>query len=281
MPETLPPDLLPLYRFRARFPESVETVAGRRWRVIDTHPGGAAAGTPTLLLLPGTMGTGEIFWQQIEALCGQVRCVAATYPAVPDTRRLADGAVGLLRRRGLRRASVLGSSLGGFVAQTFALRHPEAVETLFIGNSLVRPSVSWIPRQEPAAAVAAKPAGVLQRQRVARTADWPVGDPGLALAQAVIALQGARVMSARHLKARILALLAAEDLPPLPRPPQRTVVIESEDDPVMPPPVRREVRERYPDAAVHTLPSGGHFPYISRPEAYTAILRRHLPTTSG
>jgi hypothetical protein len=27
---------------------------------------------------------------------------------------------------------------------------------------------------------------------------------------------------------------------------------------------------------VHALPSGGHFPYISRATRYTAILRQHL-----
>ena len=96
------------------------------------------------------------------------------------------------------------------------------------------------------------------------------------LAKAVIGMQGREMISARHLKARVVALLKASAMAPLPIPHERIAIIECDDDPVMPPPVRKEVRDRYPGATVHTLPTGGHFPYISRPDQYTAILRQHL-----
>jgi pimeloyl-ACP methyl ester carboxylesterase len=229
-----------------------------------------------LLLLPGTLGTGEIFWQQMRSLGRSMRMIALTYPAVADVERFATGAAEVLRAKGLRNASVLGSSLGGYTAQVLALRHPACVERLVIGNSLCDPQSSWRPTHPPLEELEAMPAHALKAERVARIADWPEPDPGLALAKRVMSLQGHERISARHFKARVLALLRAPNLPVLPLPHERIVVIDCEDDPVMPAPVRQALRARYPGAHVHTLSSGGHFPYISRAAQYTEILRRHL-----
>jgi maspardin len=269
-------DFADLMRFRKQHPEQSELVQGARWGVIDSAPGSRPGSRPTLLLLPGTLGTAEIFWQQVRELGRQLRLIALTYPAVPDVKRFADGAVQVLHARGIRTASVLGSSLGGYTAQILALRHPQVVERLFIGNSLCNPHSSWRPRHPPVEEVEAMPARELKAARVARVADWPESDGGLALAKRVMGMQGHELISARHLKARVLALLRAANVPPLHIPHERIAIIECADDPVMTPPVRKEVRDRYLGAAVHTLPSGGHFPYISRPEQYSAILRQHL-----
>jgi maspardin len=269
-------DLADLKRFRKQHPEQPVVLQGARWGVIDSAPTARPNRQPALLLLPGTMGTGEIFWQELRALGRSVRMIAVTYPAVADVERYADGAVQILRQKGIRTASVLGSSLGGYTAQLVALRHPAVVERLFIGNSLCNPHASWRPKHPPVEELEATPAREIWADRVARVANWPESDAGLALAKQVIGMQGREMITPRHLKARVLALLKASDVPPLPLARDRIVVIECDDDPVMPPPVRKEVRDRYRGATVHALPSGGHFPYISRATRYTAILRQHL-----
>lgn len=269
-------DLADLMRFRQQHPEQSLLVHGARWGVIDSAPQARPNSRPTLLMLPGTLGTAEIFWQQMRALGRSVRLIALTYPAVPDVERFADGAMQVLRQKGIRKASVLGSSLGGYTAQVLALRYPQTVERLFIGNSLVNPHTVARPRIRSREELEAMNARELKAERLRRMEAWPESDAGLRLAKEVIALEGREMISARHLKARVLALLRAQEMPPLPIPDARIVIVECDDDPVIPAPVRREVRERYPGAAVHTLPSGGHFPYISRAEDYTAILRAHL-----
>jgi pimeloyl-ACP methyl ester carboxylesterase len=122
-----------LEEFRRRHRPRNVRAGGQSWGVIETKAG---RGAPVLAMLPGTLGTAEIFWNQIAALEGRVRIVSVTYPAVDDILKLADGLAALLDTLGIDKASIIGSSLGGYLGQWFAARYPERVETLYIGNSL-------------------------------------------------------------------------------------------------------------------------------------------------
>jgi len=57
---------------------------------------------------------------------------------VYPTARLADDAAGLLRHLGIPRAHVLGTSMGGTIAQELALRQPELVRSLVLACTWVR-----------------------------------------------------------------------------------------------------------------------------------------------
>ena len=72
-------------------------------------------------------------------------------PAGLTIARLADDAAGLLDRLRIDRADVLGWSLGGFVAQQIAIRHPEKVRHLILaatnpGGSRTRLGPLWAQR---------------------------------------------------------------------------------------------------------------------------------------
>ena len=112
--------------FRRRHRTRTVRAGGQRWGVIEAR---GRRGAPVLVMLPGTLGTAEIFWNQIAALEGRVHVVSLTYPAVGDILRLADGLAVLFDKLGIARASIVGSSLGGYLGQWFAARHPARVET--------------------------------------------------------------------------------------------------------------------------------------------------------
>src|SRR6201996_952067 len=112
----------------------VAKVGETAWPYIDTGGSG-----PALLMLPGSVGTCEMFFKQIAALTPAIRVIAVSYPAEPDPLRLADGLAGLMDQIGLRTANILGSSFGGYWAQFVALRHAARVDHLFLGNIFVSP----------------------------------------------------------------------------------------------------------------------------------------------
>ena len=98
------------------------------------------AGEP-LLLVPG-FGTGLWIWyRQVPAFAERFRTIVfdprgVARTAAPDEpftmRDLADDLAALLEELKVEKAHVLGASFGGFVAQEFALAHPERTRSLIL-----------------------------------------------------------------------------------------------------------------------------------------------------
>lgn len=242
-------------------------VTGHVWPYIDTRGDG-----PTLVLLPGSVGTCEMFFKQIAALGRDLRLIAISYPALSDPARLADGLAGLLDRLDLARASVLGSSFGGYWAQYFGLRHAARIETLFLGNTFITAdelsanplfNPDWIHRT---------PAADMQkfwRDRVTQAPDSELKAIQLDM------LSGRQ--DADNLKSRFVGVVEARACPPLAVPAADIAIIDCADDPIIPPASRQAVADHYQNAERITLPFGGHYPHILNTEAYNAAIARRLP----
>lgn len=264
---------MPQTDFHARFPEKTVMANGLGWQTIDS--GGAGPDSPCLLLLPGTLGTAEIWRNQIIALAREMRCVAVTYPVTDDIARLADGLAALCDQLHIARFSVVGSSLGGFVAQYLAARHPQRIEMLFIGNSLADPALANVTGMD-IATLEALPAEQHRAFILASVESWPETSPAITALKAVLRDSGTRLLSAEALKARILAIRKATAVPKLALPDSRVIVIDCADDPLLPRAVQDDVVRRYPEAAHHRLPTGGHYPYLVEPAIYTGLLRQGI-----
>ncbi|MGB8506856.1 MAG: alpha/beta hydrolase [Pyrinomonadaceae bacterium] len=94
-----------------------------------------------LILIPG-LGTGLWLWfKQVPAFAESFRTIIFDPPGVGrsstsegtfTTRSLASTVAELLDTLGIDRAHILGASLGGFVAQEFALAHPRKTQSLVL-----------------------------------------------------------------------------------------------------------------------------------------------------
>jgi pimeloyl-ACP methyl ester carboxylesterase len=103
------------------------------------------SGPPLLMAI----GTGSTMAEWDPALLARLahgrRLILFDYPGVGRSSplrgthtsfaALADAAAGLLRALGVPRADVLGWSMGGFVAQQLAIRHPESVGRLVLAGT--------------------------------------------------------------------------------------------------------------------------------------------------
>jgi maspardin len=254
-----------------RYPEQAREAAGEVWGVIDTA---GAPGAPVLVMLPGTLGTARIFWNQIAALGGKIRVISVTYPLLEDVVRLSEGLAHLLDRLGVGRASLLGSSLGGYLAQHFAARHARRVDRLFIANSLCDPRGN--PSRRPAEELRKVPAEMHRQAILESITGWSEPEPIFTALKHLLRDSGTRLLSAEALKARVLVIAGGGVVPEIPIPGSRIIVIDCEDDPLISPAVRDDVVRRYPGAEQVRMRVGGHYPYITRPEAYTAVIERVL-----
>jgi pimeloyl-ACP methyl ester carboxylesterase len=238
-------------------------IQDHEWSWIDS----GGNGTP-LILLPGALGTCEVFYKQLSGMGRDIRIIAITYPGISEPERLADGLGKLMDHLKLPKAHVLGSSYGGYWAQFFAVSHADRLETLTIGNSFVEPSglfanplfnPEWVLKS------AAEELQLAWKQAVAKA-------PPSELRSLQLDMLSGR-HSAENFKGRVVGVVTAKPCPELNLPLSKLTVLDCDDDPLVGPSMREAVRVRYAGATLRTLQVGGHYPHILNPTVYGETLR--------
>lgn len=256
--------IAPLQALRAMNQPMPLRANGLDWQIIDT--GGNAM---PLVMLPGALGTCELFYRQIVALHGRGRIVSANYPAISNPMAIVESLASLLDQRRIERINLFGTSLGGYLAQCFAARHAERVNKLVIGNSFIDSRrIVATEAFDPSVAGTLDAAALqtLWRTRVQETARR-LGESELTAVQLEALSEPGY---AAQLKARMLTLPACNRTPDAVAAP--VAIIDCEDDVIIDAQTRLETRARYPGARVYSLRTGGHYPYITAPEKFNAIL---------
>ncbi|MEM9009854.1 MAG: alpha/beta hydrolase [Pseudomonadota bacterium] len=254
--------------FSARHPEVPVEVSGRRWGKIRAGVAG-----PALVLLPGTLGRADIFWQQIEGLAGQARILSLSYPAEGGIADWVADIVHLAEEEDLGPATILGSSLGGYLAQYTSARHPDRFPRLVAANTLVTTEMlgTMPPYSLDLENLAIE---TLARGFTDGLAAMKEAAPAYADLVDLLLAEVAGRIPGPELRRRLIALKEAPGLPP-PGPAAATT-IESGDDHLIPEPVRADVRARLAPARAFRFDWGSHFPYVTRPALYTALLEEVL-----
>ena len=261
-----------LREFQSRFLQESLGTGALDWRFRDTLAG---FGAP-LIALPGLQGTGDIHYRLALRLHRlKLRTIAITPPAEPEVRRLADSLAMLLDKLRLDRVHFYGSSIGGYLAQVFAQRHPERVRVLFIGNSFHDPSISQA-KYPTLDKVRAESAQARLDAIIARTVKMAGSEPGQAeLRDALLAIVGHH-QSAEALKARVICLLMADAIGVVPIPSSRVVLIDSDDDTTISAQQREGLRKRYSRSSHYAISGGGHYPSVLRPEQLAEAIASHM-----
>lgn len=251
-------------------PEQRVSLNGREWGLIDLDGSG-----PALLLIPGTLGRADIFWQQMAALKGRVRILSVSYPDSGGVEEWAGDLIALISDRDIEKVTVLGSSLGGYLAQYIAAVHPDRVERLIAANTLY----DTVPakRNPPYSSdLDLAPIEELRNGFGRGLGAWADSHPEQAeLVELLLQEVGGRIPEL-ELRNRLKGIKNAPVLPASMVSPANTVTIEAADDPLIPQFMRDEVRAVLTPAVSYHFESGGHFPYLARPELYTAILEEQL-----
>ena len=252
--------------FSAAHPEQRFILNGRDWGVLDVGTG------PVLLLIPGTLGRGDVFWQQIEALSDRLRIIAVSYPASGGIEDWTEDLALLLTQLSVEEASILGSSLGGYLAQYFAATYPERVTKLFAANTLH--SVIGMDQRAPYSFdLDATPIEDLRAGFGAGLGMWGKEHPEQKeLVELLLGEAGGRILEA-ELRVRLSALKFGPELPDCAA---QVVTIETADDPLIPEEMRNAVRARLNPEVSYRFLWGGHFPYVARPDYYISLLEENL-----
>lgn len=120
------------------------TVQETRWQLSDSGPGQHPHHAPWLLL-PGIAGGTDIFQHQVAAFRVRVRVIVANYPADLTPTTFCEELADMLSRLGIERVSLVGTSLGAYLAVCFAASRPAQVEQLILANAFSDPRQLRLP----------------------------------------------------------------------------------------------------------------------------------------
>ncbi len=191
----------------------------------------------------------------------------------------ADDTAALMDALGIERAHVYGQSMGGLIAQEFALRHPRRLRCLVLGCTTFGGPNSVLPSPQAAALLSGMP-NLPEDQAVERVMELfyspryrrDHAEEARSRIQSYFPLRTPPDAYARQLVA-CLTFDAYDRLPQIDAP---TLVINGAEDALIPPENSRIMAQRIPDAELVLFPEAGHLFFHEMPEEADATVSDFL-----
>lgn len=241
-------------------------------------------GAPVVVLLHPLATHGALWQPQLPAWSTRFRVVCVDLPGhgrspvLPDVTTLSQYAAEVrhvLDALGVDRAALVGLSLGGMVAQAFALDSPERTRALVLAHTSARtePAIRdlWSTRLQQAdeEGMAAQVPGILGRwfppdfaASAPMTLHWVAEQIGSTPFDGYAAAIG--------------AIQRLDHLDQLHRITAPTLVVAGELDAAAPPALARLMSDRLPNGTLTTLPEAGHIGNVQLPLAFTETVGAFL-----
>jgi pimeloyl-ACP methyl ester carboxylesterase len=198
---------------------------------------------------------------------------SARLPGPYTMEAYADGVAALLDARRLERVTLVGGSMGGVVAQHFALRHPARLARLLLvatGGAMGDPAAGLARADE----VAAAPWDAATVEPVVKGffRDPPPPERHAEYRRiALMASHTAAVEAARsNARSRTLERLGEILVP--------TLIVQGRHDRARTPAHGAQMRDRIAGSRLEVLETSGHTPQLEEPEAFHALV---LPFLGG
>jgi 3-oxoadipate enol-lactonase len=240
---------------------------------------------PALLFLHGIGGDAECFRPQLAQFGRAFRAIAwnmpgyAGTPLLPRTTfpALADAVAALLDARGIARVNLVGHSLGGMIAQEFALRHPGSLASLTLSGTTAafgRPDGDF-QRDFIRQRLAPLEAGQAMADLAARLVGGLIGPAPDADGMAIALASMSRVPSETY-RVALECLVGFDRRDALAQIAVPTLLIAGGTDTTAPAAVMERMAARIPGARFVIIPGAGHLANLEQPTEFNRVLERFL-----
>lgn len=270
-----------------RAPTDMVSIAGTPIHVRDTGPRDA----PALILLHGFGASLHTWDPWAESLQDRFRVIRFDLPgsglSPPDSTgdytdtRAMTLINGLMQQAGLDTASLIGNSVGGRIAWTFAARHPDRVEGLVLisPDGFASPGFEYgNPPEVPAVMKMMRYA--LPRFMLRSNIAVGYADPA-ALTEAAVTRYHDLMLApgARDaMLARMEQTVLTDPVPSLERIAAPTLLVWGEQDDMIPFANAADYRRHIADVRLVSFPALGHLPHEEDPQASLPAVRSFLDT---
>ena len=269
-----------LKEFRASHPYKELDINGSCWRYIS-----CGQGSKTLLFLPGGFAKADMWFYSILALEKDYRIIAPDAYTLQGTFAMDDvccAILEILEAEGIEKATIIGISAGGGVAQYFIQEYPQKVEHLVLSHCgviktsaevksrtkktlrlikiLPFPIIIWIMMKRTSGNIPPSSNWIeFHKAYYRELASNVQKEMFVRFIESVMETQGSFVFKPEVLQSW----------------PGEILILSSKDDKLSIVSIE-ELKVRYPRAKMHIFEQGGHHTFSLFPEEYSSVIRDFL-----
>jgi 3-oxoadipate enol-lactonase len=191
---------------------------------------------------------------------------------------MANDALAVLDALGVARAQVVGTSMGGMIAQLLAAEHGQRVAKLVLMSTSFGGRDSLPPTDKAAAAFGPQSGSVGEQRRhgLRMLTSDSFADDHAELIDMLVAQRERNPTSGPTFKAQLDAILASDRSQVVAQIRTPTLVIHGDLDPLVPPDNGRLLSERIAGAQFVLLEGCGHMPHLEQPVETAQVIRTFL-----
>lgn len=247
------------------------------WNYVATGTGPEA-----ILFLHGMTGAYDIWWQVISLLKDRHRIVSVTYPPLDSLAELGQGIMAILAKEQINQVYLVGSSLGGYLAQYLVHKYPDKIKKAVFANTFPPNDVIARKNRIIGEILPFLPEWVIMRilRGSVDNAIFPASGNS-EIVRAFILEEISGKMSKEQFVARFHCVIDPFTPPDVKALNMPVLIVEADNDPLVEPQLRAMLKKTYPTAQVETLHAVGHFPYLNKPESYASILEAFFQNTKN
>ena len=234
-------------------------------------------GAQTILFIHGMGGAYEIWWQQISAFEKNYKIVTFTLPEEINTlKKTSDGILKILATEHIDKFIVVGTSMGGYIAQYLVNTIPGRIEKAVFSNTFPPNDLLIEQNKTKSKIVPLLPEILIVNlgNKQLKNQILPAANNSELLAAVLRSLPFSKKQFINRYYVVIDKFTAHPDKPEIHKIPK--LIIESDNDPLVETKLRKQLKELYPEAEVYTFHSAGHFPYLNAADEYNKVLKTFL-----
>jgi pimeloyl-ACP methyl ester carboxylesterase len=279
-----------LRKFRSTHKYRKITINNADWKYIS-----GGGGKEALLLLTGGTGISEAMAFLFAPLENEYRIICPFYAPVGSMEMLIDGIMEILESEGIYKASIIGQSFGGIVAQAIVRRYPDRVSKLILSHT-----TTTSPPVDEAIALKKKKSiemfkvfyllpswffrfliGRLLSIKISKISKMSLMDEKEREFWHTYFLEMVSRMTKKELSSIDRCMIdfaenykfTRDDLAGWPG---KILILESDKDTALHSSEKEAVKKLYPQASVHNFKGSGHLSLVINPEKSISIIRGFL-----
>ncbi|MDP2089862.1 MAG: alpha/beta hydrolase [Flavobacteriaceae bacterium] len=234
-------------------------------------------GKKTILFIHGMGGTYDLWWNQLSYFKNDYTVISFTLPvSVNSLEKSKKGILKILEKEGVNRFHLVGTSMGGYIAQYMVYSVPERIEKVVLSNTFPPNSLLKKENAGKRKFLPFLPEIILFKlsEKQLKNVILPTSKNSKLLEAMLLNLP----FSKKQLVGRFDVVVDSFYVSPsnlkintIPK-----LIIESDNDPLVPPILREEIKKLYPNAKIYTFHNEGHFPYVTDAQNYSKIIDAFL-----